>query len=249
MKMLLRAISSEVLKVKRTLALWMVFIAPLVVITLQFLLMWQRGEATSRVILDPWTLVYLSIFNFYAVGMLPLFITLETALLAGIEHNQKAWKQLFALPVPRATIITAKLIVAAAMIAMSCFVLVLGTVACGYLLSVVFPAIDFSAGPPWVEMFTGAASMFLASWLILVLHSWVALRWPSFAFASGFGMSATVGIALIASSKYWKIYPWALPVHAAGGSQFAALALTLGAFGGLVVAVIACWDITRRDVL
>lgn len=249
MKILLRTISAEMLKVKRTLALWMVFIAPLVVVTLQFLLMWQRGETTSRFITNPWTLVYLSVFNFYAIGMLPLFITLETALLAGIEHNQKAWKQLFALPVPRATIITAKLLVAAGLIALSCLVLVFAAVACGYLLAAMFPAIDFSSGPPWGEMFAGAASIFIASWLILALHSWVALRWPSFAFASGFGMSATVGIALIASSKYWKVYPWALPVHAAGGSEFAPLALTLGAFGGLVVAVFACWDITRRDVL
>ena len=250
MKMLARAISAELLKVKRTLALWMVFVAPLVVLSLQFLLLWQRGEAPiSRYSSNPWVVIHLSTFNLYAVGMLPLFITLETALLAGIEHGPKAWKQLFALPVPRATIVTAKMLVTAAMIAMSCIVLVFGTVLCGYALAAIFPQVDFSSGPPWSDLWTGAVSMFLASWLILVLHAWVALRWPSFAFASGFGMSATVGIALIASSKYWKIYPWALPVHAAGGSQFAGLALTLGAFGGLAFAVVACWDLARRDVL
>jgi hypothetical protein len=248
MKTLARAIASELLKLKRTLALWMVFVAPLVVVTLEFLLILQH--ISKRRIPDGWQLVTGGTYGFYAVGMLPLFITLETALLAGLEHNAKAWKQIFALAVPRSAIYTAKMLVATALIGASCIVLFAGTIASGYALSALLPNANFTSGPQWEELVSGAASMFLASWLIIALHSWVALRWQSFAFASGFGMSATVGVALISNSeRFWKFYPWSLPVHASLPNSNTLLALTLGAFGGLVVAIAGSWDLARRDVI
>lgn len=250
MRNLGRAISAELLKVKRTLALWMVFVAPLVVVLLQFLMLWQRSGSNKRIVADPWMFVFTGTYSFYAIGMLPLFITLETALLAGIEHSQRSWKQLFALPVPRGTIMTAKILVAAAMIGASCVVLLFATVAAGHGLSFLIPSVTFAAQPPWGALWSGIARMFFASWLILALHSWVALRWSSFALASGFGMAATVGIALISNSqRWWKIYPWALPVHAAVVAESAQLAITLGAAGGVLVAILGCWDVSRRDVL
>lgn len=248
MRHLARALSAEMLKLKRTIALWMVLVAPLVVVLLQFLMMSQRPKFYAKVP-DAWPILHGGVYSLWAVGMLPLFVTLETALLAGIEHSQKSWKHLFALPVPRAVFYTAKLLVAAAIIAMSCAVLAAGTLAAGLILPKLMPLSTF--GPtPWLKLLTGAGSMFLASWLLIALHTWVSLRWPSFALASGVGMAATVGTLVIASSQqWWKFYPWALPLHATMGTQAAGLALMLGAFGGLVVAVIGCWDVTRRDVL
>ena len=40
--------------------------------------------------------------------VLPLFVTLETALLAGWEHVNDTWKVLNAQPIPRWMVITAK---------------------------------------------------------------------------------------------------------------------------------------------
>jgi lantibiotic transport system permease protein len=247
MRLLARALSAEVLKLKRTIALWMVIVAPMVVVLLQFLMMSQRPK--FYVGADGWRILHGGIYSLWAVGMLPLFVTLETALLAGIEHSQKSWKHLFALPVPRAIFYAAKVLVGAAIIAMSCVVLALGTVTAGLLLRGLMPKTTFGA-VPWRELLTGAGAMFIASWLLVALHSWVALRWPSFALASGVGMAATVGTLVIASSQqWWKFYPWALPLHASMGTQAAELAMMLGAFGGLAAAVLGCWDMTRRDVL
>jgi lantibiotic transport system permease protein len=248
MTQLARALSSEVLKLKRTIALWMVFIAPMVVVTLQFMMLWKRGErfTAGREI---WPIMVNGSYSLWAVLMLPLFITLETALLAGIEHSQRSWKHLFALPVPRSTIYVAKVLVATAMIGASCVILALGSAAAGFALDGLLP--KAIVGPvPWNDVLTGAAAMFLASWLLIALHSWVALRWPSFALASGVGMAMTVGTAMVANSaRWWKFYPWAFPMHATLGNDNTPLALTLGAFGGIVIAVLGCWDVTRRDVL
>ena len=248
MRQLARAVSAEMLKLKRTIALWMIVVAPMLVVFLQFMMMSQRTKFYEKAP-NAWPIFHGGIYSLWAVAMFPLFITLETALLAGIEHGQKSWKHLFALPVPRSIFYTAKLLVAAGIIAASCAVLALGTAGSGLLLAKVAPQITF--GPtPWRDLIIGAASMFVASWLLIALHSWVALRWPSFALASGVGMAATVGTLMIASSeRFWKFYPWALPLHATMGTNAAELAMMLGAFGGLAVALLGCWEMTRRDVL
>jgi len=248
MKLLVRALHAETLKMKRTLALWMVLLAPFVVVLLQFMVLSQRGRVLLRDG-DVWRTVISGTYSVWAVLMLPLFITLETALLAGIEHSQKSWKHLYALRIPRSTFYIAKLIAATAIVAGACVVLALGTAGQGLVLARMFPHVKFAA-VPWNDLAVGAASMFLSSWLLIALHSWVALRWPSFALACCSGMAATVGTVLVASSeRFWKFYPWSLPFHAAQAAQSAQLALTLGAFGGLAIAVIGCWDVTRRDVL
>jgi len=247
MSQLARALWAESLKLKRTLALWMAFVAPLVIVLLQFMMLWHRGAPLAKV-RDGWELLSGGIYTLWAVLMLPLFITLETALLAGIEHSQKMWKHLFTLPVSRSVVYSAKLIVAAAMIAVSCFVLVIGTVTAGLLLRQLTPG-ALAQPVPWNDLLAKAAATFLASWLLIALHSWIALRWPSFALACGAGMAATVGTGLIAGSeRWWKFYPWSLPFHALTSNHLQ-LSLTIGAFGGLLIAILGCWDVARRDTL
>jgi hypothetical protein len=42
--------------------------------------------------------------DLWATLMMPLFITIETALIAGLEHSENQWKNLLAFPIPRWTI-------------------------------------------------------------------------------------------------------------------------------------------------
>lgn len=51
----------------------------------------------------------------WAVFMMPLLITLETALLNGIEHGDRQWKHICALPIPRHALYLAKFVVAQAL--------------------------------------------------------------------------------------------------------------------------------------
>ncbi|MEO8028105.1 MAG: ABC transporter permease, partial [Bryobacteraceae bacterium] len=110
MIMLIRVLRTEFLKLKRTLALWMVVVAPVVVVLLQFLVGYKGGERLSQGN-DAWPAIVRNSVALWTILMMPLFVTLETSLLAGLEHTDKNWKTLLALPAPRWTIYASKLIV------------------------------------------------------------------------------------------------------------------------------------------
>ena len=121
-------LSAEVIKLRRTLAFWMVFIAPLVVVLLNVAMLAQRSQMFARSKEDPWALLARSVFILWGFIMLPLFVTLESALLAGLEHGERQWQNLLALPVPRWTVFLTKLIVLGALIVAAHAILFAGTI-------------------------------------------------------------------------------------------------------------------------
>ena len=109
MKTLINVLRTELLKMKRTLSFWLAIIAPLAIAGLEFLVMWAQGEDMLE-FADGSIWLWHSKFiqTLWALLLLPLFVTLETALHAGLEHSNGTWKQLFAQPVPRWMIIATK---------------------------------------------------------------------------------------------------------------------------------------------
>jgi lantibiotic transport system permease protein len=248
---LTRAISAETLKLKRTLALWLAFITPLAIVGLMFAAnLMQQSDADPG--FNAWDGFSDIIFVFWALLMLPLFITLETALLSELESSEKHWKHLFALPIPRAALYLAKLLVGAGLIALSSLVLWGAILLAGYALHWLKPEGGFGLTIPWLETLRTAFFSYLAGWLILALHTWISLRWRSFTMSVGVGMIATViGVFITVSSEKWsRVYPWALPSMAMGrDSEIVLQVLALAVIGAIVVTIAGCWDMIRQDVL
>ena len=247
MKQLLAALSSESLKLKRTLALWMVFIAPFIVILLQFFILFDRAKFFAG--RDVWEVLMYGVTSIWAIFMLPLFITLETALLSGLEHSGQSWKHLFAQPIPRWSVYVAKLLTVMGMILVSTLVLVLGEIGAGKLLSVLRPELRFHESPNLTMMARMATMVYLASWILLAFHTWVSMRWKSFALAAGVGVAGTFFAVFASGARIGKFYPWLFPVNAVSTSpERMKLAILLGIIGGAIIAVAGCWNVVRRDV-
>ena len=248
---LARATSAELLKLKRTLALWLAFITPLAIVGLLFMgSVLQPGEADPDV--NAWDAFSQIILVLWGLLMLPLFITLETALLSELESTEKHWKHLFALPIPRAVLYLAKLLAAAGLIALSTTVLWSGILLAGTSLRWLRPGLGFEFSIPWLETLQAALLTYLAAWLILALHTWISLRWRSFTLSVGLGMIATViGLFLTISSEKWaRFYPWTLPSMAMNSDPHIVLqVLLLGILGGIVATIAGCRDMIRQDVL
>lgn len=142
-----RALAAETRKLRRTLALAMVVIAPVSVVTIQMLLIWGAPR------LPPggyqWPAFMASTLELWRLLMLPLYVALETYLLASLEHGTGGWKHLFALPAPRWSIYAAKLLVAVALLLGSTLVLGFGTILGGLALRATVPAAGFTGAPPW----------------------------------------------------------------------------------------------------
>ena len=244
---LVRALHAEILKLKRTLALGLVFITPLAIVGLMFIAsLTTQGKADPG--FNAWDAFADLIFAFWSLLMLPLFITLETALLSQLESTEKLWKHLFALPIPRAALYMAKLLVGAGLIGLSTMVLWVGTLLAGYTLRWLKPGIGFEFPIPWLETLQAALLSYAAAWLIMALHTWISLRWQSFTLSVGVGMIATViGAFLTIGSERWaRVYPWALPSMVTSDD---AQVLMLGVVGGIIVAGAGCWNMIRQDVL
>jgi hypothetical protein len=246
---LYRALSAETLRLKRTLALAMVVVAPLFVVVVYALLLQQTAASRS---LDgvPWSDLLGGTTELWFLLMLPLYVALQTALLAHIEHTQQTWKHTFALPIPRWAVYCAKFLMALALLAVSSVVLGVGAIPAGASLRAVDPSIGLAGPLPWGESMHLAMQVFLISWLLVALHGWVALRWSSVVVALGFGIVGMVAGALSRESPRWSPWiPWALPQSVIAGEPSRLwLALGLGALGGCAVMALAVWDLSRREV-
>jgi hypothetical protein len=247
-----RALSAETLKLKRTLAIWMVLIAPAVVVGLNFAMLIDRGGQYLMEADSVWLEWEQNILVFWALLMLPLFITLETALLGGVDHNSQQWKHLYALPLPRWAIYAAKLFVAVLLIGASTLVLWGETIVAGLLLGAIRPEIPLVGPIPFWELLQPMLLTFLIAWCMIAVHQFVALRWQSFTFAIGFGIAtAVINFMVIQSDKWNKLYPWSWPAYAffEEGLDFRLTALLLGVTGGVIVGLIGMWLVSRREVV
>ncbi|CAN5206636.1 hypothetical protein BH11PSE14_BH11PSE14_15540 [soil metagenome] len=251
MNPLLRALSAESVKLRGTLALWMCLIAPSVVVVL-YVLQISFSRIPADRVADPvhaWQGFSQSILALWAFLMLPLFITLESALLAGLEHADHQFKHLLALPLPREVHYLAKLAALAAFVA-AAFVVLLALMPLGAAaLGVLKPQFGIAGGPPWRSLLGTAAACYAASLLMVALHTWLAIRWRSFTVAVSIGMSATVmGFLIGQSERFGHWYPWSMPLQVlAGKGQWTGFVVVAGIFGGLLVGLAGLLDFRRRE--
>ena len=243
-----RVLAVEGLKLKRTLALAMVVLAPLTVVILHGLIGYAGGSNFVRGGRDAWPSLVNNAIGMWTILVMPLFITLETSLLAGLEHSGN-WKSALALPIPRWMLYAGKLVIAIALLWAAHIVLVLGVLAVGLTLREIQPALALQVLPlrPLVQpMLTISAAALLG----LTIQHWVSLRWGSFAAAIGFGMFAMVsGFVAVNSSEWGRHWPWSLPMHAVRPSAAGELdVVVVGLAGALVVSALGAFEFSRREI-
>jgi ABC-2 type transport system permease protein len=251
MSALVRALRAEALKLRHSLAAWLVLLAPLVIIVLALV---QFSFATIRhphqfSPAEAWLRFSAGMFVLWSFLMLPLLVTLLAALLANMEHANQQWKHLLALPVPRWSHYAAKFCVLAAMVVSSTLLLGVMTPLAGWIVMHTQPAYGMAGPPPWGWLATHTLACIAAAGLMVALQAWVALRWHSFTTALFVGISATVcGFMIGQSPRFGHWYPWSMPLQVfARPDTFIAFVVIAGLGGGLLVALLALWDVQRRE--
>lgn len=249
MLMFLRVLSTECLKLKRTLALWMVLVSPLVMVLIEFAITAKGAHGLIAGGKDAWPPIVRQTVEVWTLLMMPMFVTLETSLLAGLENTGKNWKSLLALPAPRWTIYISKLVVTICLLWAAHAVLILGTIGSGWLLKLLYPALSLGTMPlsPFVVPMLRVSA---AALLGVAIQHWVSLRWPSYTVAMGFGMCAMIlGIFAVQSAALGAWFPWSLPIRAVldgatGQERITAVAVV----GAVAAAMIGCWGFVRREI-
>ncbi len=244
MRDFVRACSAEILKLKRTLALWLAVLTPGLIVVLQFAFVFRAPA--SRLRKGLWPIVENGLIM-WAIFLLPLVACLLTALLNGLEHRDNNWKQLFAQPVSRAAVYGAKVVGAHVLVAVGSLALWAGLIANGYILHLMFPAVPF--GPaPWMSMLKRLGLIFAASSALISIHVWVSARFKTFPVPLGAGIGAVLVSIIAANDRLMAYWPWMLPANTSQPERFTA-ALVLGIAGGIVIAAMGALDTMRRDIL
>ena len=257
-----RCLGTEVLKLRRTVALALAFFLPALPPLLFFVFVLQRGNEGTPEGVSPVAWTIQGTVSLWAIFLVAPFAAVETSLLAGIEHHHGGWKHLFALPVPRSAAIAAKYVAASALMGIATVSI------CGYTmlslwgLTMLRAEAGFIGPLPIRETLVLFALIGAASLFLLSVHSYFAMRWSSFALNVGLALAALLGNFILLESRFRLVYPWSLPPaieNLAGPMLFGwgtrvtpsdlFLIMSLALTGVVLVTFLGVWRLSQRDVL
>ena len=237
------ALVVEAIKLRRSLALLLALAAPTLVVVFVFFFILRGAEPV------PWSMALQMSAAIWAFFMLPMSVTALTALVAHTEHGPRAWDMLRALPVPRWHHYAAKAVGVLAIVAAMSAVLALLTIVAVLLAGWIKPQIAATDTPDFAAYFIVLGRIFLASWLLVAVQLWIALRHASFVPALATGIAGTFFAVVATSAKIGVVLPWQIPINQlfpdAGRAQ---LAFVLGFFGGCLALLAMLWHLARREV-
>lgn len=214
---MLKLLSIELLKVRRSQAQWMMIAIPLLVVVLNVLMLLKRtpvaalGEAH-------WLRLWQGTSALWCYFMLPLYIALVTGLLNGHEHKNQTWRLMLTLPISQRQLYVAKAVLAWLFVLGASAVLAGGTALAIGLLALGGAPVKGAFAFPVLAML---AKVSLACLPVLLIQHAVSWRFRNLVLPLALGVIATMGVTQIGSSGYWAWYPWTYPLMAANGSDTA----------------------------
>lgn len=240
-------LSVELLKIRRSLALLMMFLIPLMVVVLVTAIT-AKQNPMHAISARTWTMQYWGgITGLWCYFMLPLYIALVTGLLNGQEHKNQTWRLMLTLPVSQWQLFVVKAFLAWLFVVGATAVLAGGGMLAAALLVLCGAAADGAFSYPLLPVI---AKVGLTCLPVLAVQHAVSWRFQNLVLPLAVGVVATMGIMQIGSSKQWVWYPWAYSMMAVNGSMAANQhqAMMLAAAVGTVLLVLSAWLLGRREV-
>lgn len=238
------ALAVEAYKLRRSLALLLAVVAPLLIAVFVFFNLLRMDKAM------PWQMTLQSSAAIWAFFMLPMSVTALTALVAHTEHGPRTWDHLRALPLPRWHLYAAKAASVLGIVLLMSMALALMTWLAVQAAGWWKPAVAASGAPDIATYLLLLGRIFLAAWLLVSVQLWIALRYVNFVPALAAGIGGTFFAVVATSAKIGVFLPWQIPVNQlASDPSRAQLTLLLGFAGGCVALVAMTWQLGRREVL
>lgn len=236
----LRCLSAELLKYRRTLALWLAVGIPTLITGLAWIVLTQsglenRGDDARWQVLEGFTA------QTWATTCLHIGGAILIGMLWGLEHSSNQLKHVLAQPVSRHAMFWAKTTGILALIALG--TLVLSALTSGM-------AVMIGIGPVrWDVTLETPFRAFVAMLPTFALVSWVAQRFTSFALPLILGVVGLIVGGLASSSEdYWMFVPWAWSLQSVfGDDEVQRMALTLALSGGGVLLAASWRHFCRAD--
>jgi len=250
MRDLFRASCAELLKLRRTLALRLAIVAPLIIVLLQLGIYIVRGDEVAEREANPMLGYMQIIFTLWTVVFLPFYASLVASLLADMEHRSQNWSFLLTLPIDRRYLYAAKFAAGATLLLLSSTVLWLSTAGTASLVHLAHPAWH-SAAFPFEALTTHTLLSLLATSLLFTVQMWISLRFRSFMVGLSVAITGIlVNIILLPRGPMLvdSLIPWAMPaITIAPHSPYRLLAVVWGVLGGIFTMVAAVQLMSSRE--
>ena len=238
------ALAVEAYKLRRSLALLLATVAPLLITVFLFFNMLRIEKAR------PWEMSLQSSAGIWAFFMLPMSVTALTALVAHAEHGPRSWDHLLALPLPRWHLYAAKAVCVLGVVAAMSLWLAILTLLAVDLVGTIKPAVAATGPLDTLAYLQMLGRVFLSAWLLVAVQLWIALRCASFVPALAVGIGGTFFAVVATSAKIGVVLPWQIPVNQlASDPARAQLALLLGCIGGCIAFAAMLRHLGQREVL
>jgi len=252
----------EALKLRRTMALALAILLPAAPVAFFVILILSQGGAEFSQSAHPSAMIVLGLVGLWAVFPLPIFAAVESSLLASVEHQNRGWKHIFALPPARGSLIAAKFAAAALLVTIAHACLFVYALVLFRVLPMLEPAQGFDGPIPVVATLAVIAACAASSLFVVGLHTFIAMRWASFALNVGISLGGILYALGVLDTRQAKFIPWALPAlvhkvavpwifdlpgaHSEIRTLTTAIAISVG--GCILTAVAGGWLLSRRDV-
>ena len=209
---LLISLKSEFYKSRKTLAFWASILLPLVLCTMVTAGFYFESKKILGMHYPPnvlWANYSGSILGVMGMLILPFYVIFMAFSVNNIEHKNDTWKSLFAQPLPKFSIYTAKYLYAVLLIFI-CLTLFAGlTFAYGHILHALNNKYKFNEYSPVEMLSTLYLKVFFSSLGILSVQFIISLIWSDFLKPMGIGFIGVIA-GIITATKGWE-YAYLIP--------------------------------------
>lgn len=233
-----RALSADLLKIRRK-GIWLLaIIAPIGLVAMMALNFGLRYDYLMNYYAeDPWGGLIDNVLGFVPFAIY-LGITLVCSLMAAVEYKTSSWKQLLALPVSRTTVFSAKFTLVVIVLSLSCILLSIGTWGLGL-------ALDMGWDAPYLDLLRLGFLPLIGALPMLALQLWLSITCRNPALPTSIGIVATVSLMFTFRAPSWLPLKW--PELAYGGPNQAQI-LGLSLLLGIIIIGIGLNHFNRKDV-
>jgi hypothetical protein len=212
MNTFIACVLAEHAKLHRTLARGLAIAAPACAVLLSLFVLANLDTLANANDMPRWQAYLDTLLRIWASFLLPIMATLQAVLIAQLEHANRQWKYLLALPVSRTSLYMAKSVNLLALLLLAHVVLcALALGAC-----VAFGLASGALGEAAGFLARQSSATFIAAWVLAAVQLGISIRLESFVGAIGIGLVATL-VALLGAGPMGKAagyFPWSMPIHA-----------------------------------
>ena len=233
-----RVMASEFLKIRRKMILFLVFLGPIGVIGLEAVNFGVRYDWLTGVYKEDLWGGLIGEVSMLSIPTILIGLTILTSMIANIEHQTNAWKQLLALPISKTKVFTGKVLLSLLLLLLACLVLASGTILLGLLLK-------FGTDIPFLFLMKMCFFPCLASLPLIILQIWLAITLKNQAIPLTIGIIGTIAAMYSMNFPDWVPWKWPLLINEWDKPIYSVLT---GLLIGLLLYFMSLIDFNRRDV-